>query len=635
MRLVKKIGKSYSLFFMMMLINAQSLYAQGIDVFATVDRNDMAIGDTFTYSISVSSENSLNLEQPRLPDLSGFELLNSWTGTQSQSTFVNGSFQVKQTRSFNYMLAATEAGKHSIGAAQVVVEGKVYNTKPITVSVSDSPSTAPQARGGGGGSPRDQLEEMEDVFNQLLERNMPGFRTQPVNPNEAFFIQVEVDKKEAYVGEQVTASWYLYTRGQIRDIDTLKYPSVNGFWKEDIELATQLNFQQEIVNGLVYKKALLASYALFPLKAGTSVIDPYKAKCTVVTPSNFGFGRPYQFTKASKTVNIKVKELPKDNRPPSYSGAVGDFQIRAELDQKTVPVNQPVTLKIRFEGEGNAKLIDLPALNLPPELELYDTQSDSKFFRDGRSYKEFQLLVIPRQQGEHIIPPVSVGAFNPRTGQFYTQSTPEIKLMATPGDGQQAIASSPLSAGGTKSGPQGPVMPGLMLEWSEASATGIGSKAVVWSLIYGLILITLSWKGARELGWLSGDRDVLKLMKPKFAKLHGFAEKGLWRDVGTQGTNLIYFTLGEISGLGGASQELEKLLLKSPPSVRRELGEGLKKQLNYFETLSFAPEEAIGSLKEKKTLKAKVKEVEKMLVKAVTLAEKREETPVSEQPTTS
>ena len=73
----------------------------------------------------------------------------------------------------------------------------------------------------------------------------PGFGAPPgfsgagesgeaIDPKDAFFIQAEVDKSEAYVGEQVTASWYLYTRGMIRDLDTLKYPALKGFWKEDI-----------------------------------------------------------------------------------------------------------------------------------------------------------------------------------------------------------------------------------------------------------------------------------------------------------------------------------------------------------------------------------------------------------------
>ncbi|MCB0412019.1 MAG: BatD family protein, partial [Bdellovibrionales bacterium] len=260
------------------------------EVFASVDRNEMGTGDTFTYSISVSSQNSTNVDQPRLPNLPDFDLLNTWSGTESQSGFSNGSFTVRQTRNFNYMLAPRRQGKLHIGSSQVVVNGKTFNTKPIIVTVSNSQAVPPQARGRTRrqfpqNQVQDQMEEMENLFNQLLERNMQGPRGQPVNPNESFFIDVQADKKEAYVGEQITASWYLYTRGQIRDIDTLKYPSVNGFWKEDIELATQLSFDQEVINGIVYRKALLASYALFPLKAGQSVIDSYKARCTVITPS--------------------------------------------------------------------------------------------------------------------------------------------------------------------------------------------------------------------------------------------------------------------------------------------------------------------------------------------------------------
>lgn len=621
---MKKTGKSCILFLFITLLSFASQATSALEVFATVDRNEMNVGDTFTYAINVSSEESLNLEEPRLPDLTGFELLNSWTSSQSQSTFANGRFEVKQTRSFNYMLAPTSTGKVRIGAAQVVVDGKVYNTKPIQLNILEGSAQAmPQA--GGGGQVRDPREELEDVFNQLLERQMPGFRSQPVNPDEAFFIQVEVDKTEVYVGEQVTATWYLYTRGQIRDIDTLKYPSVNGFWKEDIELATQLNFQQEIVNGIPYKKALLASYALFPLKAGKAVVDSYKAKCTVVTPSNFGFGRPYQFTKASKPVDIKVKDIPTENRPENYSGAVGNFQVRTEIDQKTVPVNQPVTLKLIFEGEGNAKLIDLPPLSLPPSLELYDTQADSKFFRDGRSYKEFQLLVIPRSVGEHVFPSISVSAFDPKSGKFYTQTTPEITLTATPGEGDTSISSSPMAQGSKGSGSLPPVMPGLLMEWSEASVGGTRQSLIFWSFAYLLLVLGLGVKASKELGWLKGQRDVVKMMRPKLQRLNAYSDKGKWREVGTEGTNLIYFVLGEISGLGGASHEIDKLLLSSAPSVRRELGASIKSSLSYFETLSFAPEEAVGSLKSKESLKSRVKEVEKTLVKAVSLAEKREE----------
>jgi hypothetical protein len=147
-----------------------------------------------------------------------------------------------------------------------------------------------------------------------------GTRGQPANPDDAFSIQLEVDKNEAFVGEQVTASWYLYTRNHIQNIDTLKYPNLKAFWKEDIELATRLNFQQEVVNGIPYKKALLVSYALFPIKDGSALIDTYKAKCTVISGNMgvFGMGQPMAYTKASPDRSAGNPFGEKCSGPPTF-----------------------------------------------------------------------------------------------------------------------------------------------------------------------------------------------------------------------------------------------------------------------------------------------------------------------------
>ncbi|MEO0335281.1 MAG: BatD family protein, partial [Pseudomonadota bacterium] len=214
-----------------------------VKVFATVDRNQMRVGDTFTYKVTVSSRGTLTAGAPSLPSLNDFDMLNSWTSQQSQSVLSNGKFEVTQSRIFNYMLAPKKEGKLTIRGATVIAGNKTYVTKPISVVVSKSNGLTkrrkPRQRQGLGQGQQDPFQAMEDAFADLLNRGMnDGFQSQPTNPDEAFFIQVDVDKTEAFVGEQVTVAWYLYTRGQIRDIDTLKYPSLNGFWKEEIQLAT-------------------------------------------------------------------------------------------------------------------------------------------------------------------------------------------------------------------------------------------------------------------------------------------------------------------------------------------------------------------------------------------------------------
>ncbi|MCC7404869.1 MAG: protein BatD [Bdellovibrionales bacterium] len=610
-------------------------WAQAADttVSATVDRNVMEEGDTFILAISVSSGNTITVEDPRLPNLVDLDLINSWQASETRSSFSNGKFQVEQTRTFNYMLAPSKVGQMRIDPIEVVVNGTAHKTQAIDITVRKGSGVPTQPRAqrprpndqeppNAPGSP-ESLEELDDLFSQLLRRrNNPGLRGQPVNPNDSFFIQVDVDKTKAYAGEQITASWFLYTRGQISDIDTLKYPSLDGFWKEEIDLATRLDFQQEVINGIVYRKALLASYALFPIKAGTAQIDPYQAKCTVITESAFGFGRPFVHTKASKAVPIEVIPVPTADRPADFAGAVGQFSVSASLSEGTVPANQPVTLKVRFDGRGNGKLIELPPLKLPPNVEVYDTKSESKFFKNGQSYKEFEVLLIPRAVGEVVIPPLSVSLFDPATARFYTKQTQEMKLTVTPGTGPQAVESSPLSME-AKTVPQvqANALPELALGW-EASAWRFPlPPKIFWPLIYLAVFGVLIWWSIMQFGLLERGKDVAKVVSLRSDKIAKWADKGDWRMVGVEGTNLVYYVLGEVSGLGGGAQELEKLLLKVPPSVRREMEEPLRKLMSTLEALGFAPEAMIGSLKEKSKLKETAGRIRDVLSKTLSLSE--------------
>lgn len=629
---MKRIGKYLllSLIFMPAVVIAQDL-----KVYSSVDRKEVTQGEGFVFSVTVSSKGSVNVADPRLPSVTDFDLLNSWTGTESRSLFTNGKFTVEQSRVFNYMLAATRPGRLQIGAVTVVVDGKQFSTQPIIMEVragSGAPGSGPQQqlaqqqgrkqRQQAQEDEEDPMRDMEDLFNELLKRRgLPngrpgagggGVGNAQINPQEAFQISLEVDKKTAYVGEQVTASFYLYTRGQIRDIDTLQYPSLKGFWKEEIELATRLEFENHVMNGLVYKRALLASFALFPIKDGKSIIDPYKAKCTVITADNFGFGRPYVFTKASAPVTIDVLPLPKEGQPTDFNGAVGQFKMAANLEQTTVAANQPVTLKVRVAGRGNAKLIELPALNLPPSLELYDTKKDAKYFKDGQSYKEFEVLLIPREPGQITIPAVGFSAFDPVTRKYYSQKSPEFKLQVTPGMGaendMQRMAQGPKAE--PKPAEEG--VPGLIMGSVDASFVDrIPMQA--WAGVYMLIFSFLGFQAWTSLRPGANKKDLRKILKDRITKLNAAANAGDFRKVGIDGTNVFYFVLGEVSGLGGSSFEFDKVLLNAPPSVRRDLGEKLKNILSELEVLGFAPEEVLASRKDKKSLTTLIQRLDGLL----------------------
>jgi len=606
-------------------------WAQEVEVNASLDRPQAAVGDVVNLAVSISSKNSVQIEEPNLGNLQGFELLNTSTGFETRSSFENGSFVTQQSRRFNFMLAVAKQGQLTIPPVKIVVNGKEYRTKPISFAATEA--RPDQQRGRGRGQPQQdplaQMDDMEELFQQMLQRRFRGFpngqgRVDPqeqVNPNDAFFIQVETDKKKAYVGEQITTTFYLYTRGQIRDIDTLKYPDLKGFWKEDLEMATRLNFEGIVVNGVPYQRALLVSYALFPISPGRTTIDSYKAKCTVLTASSFGFGRPLQVTKLSPPVNIEVLAVPSEGQPGSYTGAVGKFRVTAAFEPTTGTVGQPVTLRIRFEGQGNAKLIELPPLNLPAGFELYDQKSQAKYLKDGSSFKEFDVMILPRQPGVFELPPVSVAVFDPESRKFSTISSQPLRLTVTgtalPEAPSTAVAEKDDKANVQDGKPQLLPLATQLSEGSSRTSTGL------WLSLLMLVasMAWVGWEFYRAFYRRPKKQSLVLLLQRRLKKARELANKREWRPLGVELTNAAYQILGQVSAEGGASEELARLLERAPPSIRNELAVPIQQVLSQCEALSFAPETLIGSMVADGKIDKLFEDFERTLSRAIELAE--------------
>src|SRR5210317_2046595 len=127
---VEKLGSLLVLF-----LFCGTAMAEATGVTATVDRNLMAVGDTFTYSVSVDSQSSVRVDTPKWPELRGFTMVNTWSGNEVQSVFTGGTFTTKRKQTFNLQLQAQQEGVFEIGAAELEVDGQVYRTKPITIRV--------------------------------------------------------------------------------------------------------------------------------------------------------------------------------------------------------------------------------------------------------------------------------------------------------------------------------------------------------------------------------------------------------------------------------------------------------------------------------------------------------------------
>lgn len=627
-------------------------------VLVSVDRNELSVGDTLTVTVSVTSEKELESQEPKTPELDGFELINAWSGRSNSSrmAFVNGKsqFMTEIRFDYNYMLVAKAEGKKTIDPFETIADGKTFKTQAIQINVLPAGSTPkptkrqpPRGRpnfpgfdsededpfgAGGNGAPEEdvfeqllkQREQLLNQFNQQYQQQGPGANApnrpssksfEGINTKEAFFMLTDVDKKEVYEGEQVTVTWYVYTRGRMLTFDRIKFPNLKGFWKEIIEEVPSLKFESEIVNGVPYQRALIASHALFPIKAGKATIDEFKVRSKVQLSEGFNT-KAYEYTKSTRAIQINVKPLPLEGRLSNFSGAVGDFSVRAYMDNNQASLNQPFSLKIRFEGTGNAKLIELPALNFPAQFETYDTKSDSKFFKNGTSYKEFEVVLVPRQKGTFEIPPLSFSYFNPATGKYEQKTSEALSIQVNEGVASAPGADNRLQV---KTEKELVKQPKTLLPVNEVDSLqwtmDRSSRLNVYLLFLLVALLGLGGKAYWEFTPRKNTVLIEKLVEPKLRQAEKLYKAEKFKESALEMTNAYYVLLGQLSGLGGAHTEFRELLRAIPANIRQDFEFEIVKSFDYFQFVAFAPKEVFISQFDAQKMQAEIKSSEALIAR--------------------
>src|SRR5690606_37570099 len=109
-----------------------------------------------------------------------------------------------------------------------------------------------------------------------------------------------------------------------------------------------------------------------------------------------------------------------------------------------------------------------------------------------------------------------------------------------------------------------------------------------------------------ELGWGHKKKTLRELVERRYKKVDAALRAQDHKNVGAELMNVFYFLLGEATGQGGAVQELDRLMDLAPPSVRRDLGDKLKKAFDNYQILCFAPAELVKNYSSPEALKKTV-----------------------------
>ncbi len=191
--------------------------------------------------------------------------------------------------------------------------------------------------------------------------------------------ELQVNKKEAYVGEPIVAQLILRIKRTLNIVDyDFIPPKFENFWVK--ELKSSNKYLEEHGSYLIKR----IKFLLFPQKSGKLHITPAIFKFAVPdrTTDMFGFSitAPRWRSVASNGVDIVVKPLPKP------VDLVGDFKLSVKVDKKRVKPNEPVNLQVVITGEGNVENLDSIELNISNATVYADKPKIKEDLRQGKLY---------------------------------------------------------------------------------------------------------------------------------------------------------------------------------------------------------------------------------------------------------
>lgn len=346
------------------------------------------------------------------PSFNGFNVVGGPNQSISNS-WINGRRSYSKT--YSYFLAPKSQGTFTINQATIEIDNQIYKTTPLNITVTAA-VTKPK-----DGNNADYIA------------------------SENVHLIAEVSNTNPYLNEAITVIYKLYVSNDVsitRSWQELDTPKFEDFWSQYIEDKGKQQIYEGTYQGKPYRYVILRKAVLYPQKTGELTIEPLTLDIPIDVQGNTRdiFGRR-RMTRVNRTISagkrtIKVKPLPIEGKPDNFAGAVGNFDFKVSTNKSSLDANEALELKIRVEGTGNLKLFNLPSLNLPSSLEVYEPVRDNKVAINIRGMNGFindTYTVIPQYKGSYPIRPITFSYFDVASKSYKTISSDEIIIQVENG----------------------------------------------------------------------------------------------------------------------------------------------------------------------------------------------------------
>lgn len=441
----------------MLLIWASPVLAQA-QLDTQISSDTIEVGGTLRVKLTAMADDSP--DSPRLAVPGSFNVSGPSVGTNHKVSIVNGRMSRQAGITATWHVSARKEGEFVIGPASVNTSGGRVSGQQFRIKVvprgSLPPPKQPRRR-----SPFGLFDDDDDPFQGRPGRSLfddmfgqPRLQPRPEAPAEyqteraldnIAFLRAEAIPSSVVVGEQVTLRIYAYgARGPFdesnskepRRPDFFSHPLVDRMGKQPFYVTTIDDEQFHVVK--------LRELALFPLSSGRKEIGPMSMKFA---------GRRYASAQVPEGVErrtqplfIDVKEPPVQGRPPNYvAGDVGQFELRAQVEPRTVEAGGSVSVVATVSGIGN-----FPSRVITPEQHglqwLQPTINDElRAYAGSRigGKRTFQYVVRLDKPGKVELGQLSLPFYDPKSGRYRTASADLGAIVVTPGEQARVASQSP------------------------------------------------------------------------------------------------------------------------------------------------------------------------------------------------
>ncbi|MBQ7510911.1 MAG: BatD family protein [Prevotella sp.] len=392
----------------------------------------VAVGQQFRLTYTVNTHDVSGFRVGQIPSEAFEVLMGPSTSTQSSFSIVNGHTTQSSTVTYTFVLSALKEGSFTIPAATVNAEGKQISSNSLKIQVS---GTAPQ---GGGNYSRGRSS-------QQPETRSAGT---PISGSD-LFIKVSASKKRVVEQEPVLLTYKVYTLVSLTQLEG-KMPDLKGFHTQEIALPQEKSFKVEQFNGRNYKTVTWSQYVMFPQMAGKLEVPPITFNGIVVQQNRnidpfeafFNGGSSYvEVKKQIQAPGVEIQVDPLPDRPMGFSGGVGRFSMKTEIDKDELKSNDPLTIRVTISGTGNLKLIKEPVIKFPKDFDTYDAKMTDKSRLTTSGLEGsiiYEYLAVPRHQGQYTIPPIEFIYYDTQDKQYKTLTSEAYQLNVAKGEGGES-----------------------------------------------------------------------------------------------------------------------------------------------------------------------------------------------------